>query len=106
MSDSTILAFCCSVCEETYPTRQRCQQHCSQPRSTCNRGRKPHEFATAVPIRVRIENTRVVGGQVTRHQVPDGGDGSQGGGRVHAEGWGREELGLDEERTDWAGIRY
>ena len=63
---------------------------------------------SAVPIRVRIENTRVVGGQVTRHQVPDGGDGSQleGGGRVHAEGWGREELGLDEERTDWPGIRY
>ena len=64
MTDSTILAFYCSVCEETYPTQQRCQQHGSQPRSQCNWGRQPHDFATPVPIRVRVENTRVVGGQV------------------------------------------
>ena len=106
-SDSTILAFCCSVCEETYQTRLRCQQHCSQPRGACNRGRQPHEFATPVPIRVRIENTRarVVGGQVTRHQVQDGGDtGSQGGGGVYADGWSPLDLDLDEEPTDWPGI--
>ena len=62
-----------------------------------------------MPIRVRIENTRarVVGGQVTRHQVQDGGDaGSQGGGRVqvYEDGWSPPELGMDEEPTDWPGI--
>ena len=112
MTDSTILAFYCSVCEETYPTQQRCQQHGSQPRSQCNWGRQPHDFTTPVPIRVRIENTRVVGGQVSRHvRSQDGGDGgsgrpgsSSGGGRVHAEAWSPEELGSDEEQTNFPGI--
>jgi hypothetical protein len=42
----------------------------------------------------------------TRHQVQDGGDaGSQGGGRVYEDGWSPLELGLDEEPTDWPGIK-
>ena len=71
-STETFLAYCCSVsgCDETYPTERRCQQHCSQPHSACNRGRSRHEFATPVPIRVRVEGHRgrIVGGQVTRTQ--------------------------------------
>ena len=80
-STETFLAYCCSVCDETYPTERRCQQHCSQPHSACNRGRARHEFATPVPIRVRVEGHRgrIVGGQVTRFQNGRGGRGGDGG---------------------------
>jgi hypothetical protein len=41
----------------------------------------------------------------TRHEVQDGGDaGRQGGGRVYEDGWSPQDLGLDEEPTDWPGI--
>ena len=85
-STESFLAYCCSVCDETYETERRCQQHCSQPHSACNRGRARHEFATPVPIRVRVEGHRgrIVGGQATRSQDGRGGRDGHGGSPTQA----------------------
>ena len=85
-STESFLAYCCSVCDETYATERRCQQHCSQPHSACNRGRARHEFATPVPIRVRVEDHRgrIVGGQATRSQDGRGGRDGHGGSPTQA----------------------
>ena len=101
---STFLAYCCSVCEETYKTETRCAQHCSQPHGACNRGREPHDFATPVPVRVRIGN-RVVGGQRIRSQEGERGDGGRRGDRDREWEMGQtNHNGNDDEPVDWPGI--
>jgi hypothetical protein len=53
----------------------------TSPHSACSRGRARHEFATPVPIRVRVEGhrSRILGGQVTRSQDGRGSRDGHGG---------------------------
>jgi hypothetical protein len=54
--------FCCSVCEKSFTIKYHCTQHCSQPRSLCNRGKAPENFATPIELLVRVgQDNRVVG---------------------------------------------
>jgi hypothetical protein len=63
--------FCCSVCEKSFTIQYHCTQHCSQPRSLCNRdrGKAPEKFSTPIELfkLVRVgQDNRVVGGIASR----------------------------------------
>lgn len=72
--------FCCSVCDKSYPTASQCAQHCSQPRSFCNKGKNSAEFATVIPVVIRVGNdSRVVGGTASRRDPVAAGPAAAGG---------------------------
>jgi hypothetical protein len=55
----------CSVCQESWTSYKNCQQHCSQPHSRCNRGRRPQDFATVIESDIQFRaSDRQVGGRM------------------------------------------
>ena len=55
----------CSVCEQSFASYKNCQQHCSQPHSRCNRGRRPQDFATVIESDIQFRaSDRQVGGRM------------------------------------------
>ena len=84
-----------------------CFRHWPPLAGPCANQRKfaePHDFATPVPVRVRIGN-RVVGGQRIRSQEGERGDGGRRGDRDREWEMGQtNHNGNDDEPVDWPGI--